>query len=278
MTVQPDTPSSQQDAGSGRYADLGGLRMYYEIHGTGEPLVLLHGALSATGTSFGLLLPELAKSRMVIAVEQQAHGRTADIDRPLRIPQMADDTAALLAHLGIERADLLGYSMGAGIALDLAVRRPHLVRKLVLISVTFDRTGLHPGLLEGLDQLTPDMLAGSPFEQEYLRIAPNPQDWPNLVAKTKELDRNLPELAPEVVQAVRPPVLLMIGDSDIVRPEHAVQMFRLLGGGVAGDVTAMPRSQLAILPGTSHITVMHRTELLLSMVSAFLDAADKESG
>lgn len=166
------------DVQGGGYAEVNGLSVYYEIHGAGDPLVLLHGALSATDTSFGALLPGLAVRRRVIAVEQQGHGRTADIDRPLAIGQMADDTAAVLQHLGIERADFFGYSMGSGIALDLAVRRPELVRKLVVASVGFNNDGFHPGLLEGIEQMTPDALAGSPFEQEYLRSRPTRRTGP----------------------------------------------------------------------------------------------------
>src|SRR5438876_6729505 len=132
----------------GQYASVNGLNMYYEVHGAGRPLVLLHGALSAIDTSFGKVLPSLAKSRQVVAIEQQAHGHTADIDRPLTIEQMADDTVALLHQLELDEVDFFGYSMGAGIALQIAVRRPDLVRKLVLASPAYSRDGLHPGLLE----------------------------------------------------------------------------------------------------------------------------------
>jgi pimeloyl-ACP methyl ester carboxylesterase len=254
------------------YAEVNGLQMYYEIHGAGEPLVLLHGALSATETSFGALLPELAKHRQVIALEQQGHGRTADIDRPLTVAQMADDTAALLAYLGIARADLFGYSIGSAVALNLAIRRPELVRKAVLASATYHVDGMHPGILDGIEYITPEALAGSPFEAEYLRTAPDPAAWPTLIEKVKELDRNLPNFEREAVAGIAAPVLLVIGDSDIVRPEHAVEMFRLLGGGVAGDMVGLPKSQLAILPGTTHVTVPSRADLLLSLIPRFLDA------
>jgi pimeloyl-ACP methyl ester carboxylesterase len=129
---------------------VNGLEMYYEIHGSGRPLVLLHGGLSAIGTSFGKLLPSLARTRQVVAAELQAHGRTADIDRPLRMEHLADDVAALLRHLGIDNADFFGYSIGSGVAQELAVRHPELVRKLVLASTSYDRSGIHPGILEGV--------------------------------------------------------------------------------------------------------------------------------
>jgi len=260
------------------YAPVNGLEMYYEIHGSGRPLVLLHGALSAIGTSFGQVLPELAKTRQVIAVELQAHGHTADVDRPLTVEQLAEDTAALLRHLGIGQADLFGYSLGAAVALQVALQHPELVRKLVVMSLTYNRDGFHPGLLEGIDNLKPEDLDGSPFQREYASIAPNPDDWPTLISKNKQLDHEFPGWPAEAVRSLQAPTLLVIGDSDIVRPEHAVEIFRLLGGGVAGDVAGLPRSQLAILPGTTHITVAYRGEWLASMINEFLDAPAPASG
>jgi pimeloyl-ACP methyl ester carboxylesterase len=259
------------------YAAVNDLQMYYEIHGSdvpggGRPLVLVHGALSGIGTSFGAVLPYLAKHRQVIAVELQAHGRTADVDRPLTIAQLAEDVAALLRHLGVERADLFGYSVGAAVALQVAMVHPSLVGRLVLTSVSYRQDGLHPGLLDGIEQLQPEHLAGSPFEQEYLSTAPRPGDWPTLINKVKRLDRENPDWPAEAVRAVTAPTLLVYGDSDIIRPEHAVEMFRLLGGGVAGDIAGLPRARLAILPGTTHITVMHRAEWLAAMVEEFLAA------
>lgn len=260
------------------YAPVNGLKMYYEIHGAGQPLVLLHGAFSAIGTSFGALLPELAKTRQVIAFELQAHGRTADIDRPLSLEQMADDVAAALRHLGIERADIFGYSMGAAVALHVVIRHPDVVRRLVLASVTYNLNGVHPGLMEGLADMKPEMMFGSPWHEEYTRIAPHPEDFATLFAKKTQMDREIQDLPAETIQAIQAPTLLIIGDSDLVRPEHAVEMFRLLGGGVFGDTPAgLPKSQLAILPGTSHVTVVSCADLLLSMIPAFLDAPRPET-
>jgi pimeloyl-ACP methyl ester carboxylesterase len=260
------------------YASVNGLNMYYEIHGTGQPQVLLHGAFSAIGTSFGDILPHLAKTRQVIAFELQAHGRTADIDRPLSLEQMADDTVAALEQLGIERADIFGYSMGAGVALHVAIRHPNVVRKLVLASVTYTLSGIHPGLLEGLGNMTPEMMFGSPWHEEYIRIAPHPENFSTLFAKKTQMDRQIQDLPAESIRAIEAPTLLIIGDSDLVRPEHAVEMFRLLGGGVFGDTPAgLPNSQLAVLPGTSHVTLISRTELLLPMITSFLDAPMPEA-
>jgi pimeloyl-ACP methyl ester carboxylesterase len=255
------------------YLPVNGLQMYYEIHGTGQPLVLLHGAFSAVGTSFGQLLPGLAQGRQVVAVELQGHGRTADIDRPMTLEVMADDVAAAVDQLGIQPADIFGYSTGAAVALQLVIRHPDAVRKLVLASVTYTLDGVHPGLMEGLGEMTPEMMHGSPWHEEYVRIAPRPEDFPTLFAKKTQMDQQLKDLPDEDIRAITAPTLLIIGDSDLVRPEHAVEMFSLLGGGVFGDTPAgLPDSQLAILPGTSHVSLVNRSELLVPMITSFLDA------
>ncbi len=254
------------------YAAVNGLQMYYEIHGAGQPLVLLHGAFSAIGTSFGALLPDFAKTRQVIGLELQAHGRTADIDRPMSLEQMADDTAAAIRHFGIERADLFGYSMGASVALQVALRHPEVVRKLVLASVTFNMSGVHPGLMDGFADMTPDMMVGSPWHDEYMRIAPNPDNFATLFAKKTQMDQGTQDVPAEAIQAIKAPTLIVIGDSDLVRPEHAVEMFRLLGGGVFGDMAGLPTSQLAVLPGTTHVSLVQRADLLLPIITPFLDA------
>jgi pimeloyl-ACP methyl ester carboxylesterase len=264
--------------GTHGYAPVNGLQMYYEIHGSGRPLVLLHGNLSTIGVDFGRMLPGLARDRRVIAAEQQAHGHTADIDRPLSIRQWADDTAALLRHLDVEQADFFAYSSGTGIAMELALQQPRLVRKLVLASVAYRLDGLHPGLTDGMDELQPEHLAGTPFEEDYARTAPNPGDWPRLVEKIKQLNRQLPEWPAEAVRSITAPTMLVYGDSDIVRPEHAAELFRLLGGGVPGDIAGLPRSRLAVLPGTTHVTLVHRADWLVPMVTEFLDAPMPEAG
>jgi len=256
----------------GSYAWVNGLKLYYEIHGSGRPLVLLHGGLSTIETSFSKVLPTFAKTRQVIAIEQQAHGHTADIDRLLTDEQMAEDTAALLRQLTIETADFFGYSLGSEIALEIAMRHPDLVRKLVLASPAYRRDGIYSEIWEVIETSKVEDLAGSVFQAAYARTAPNPEDWPTLIAKNKQHDREFAGWPPEDIRSIKAPTLLIIGDCDIVRPEHAVELFRLFGGGVVGDVAGLPNAQLAVLPGTTHLTLVDRANWLLSMITEFLDA------
>ncbi len=259
------------------FAPVNGLEMYYEIHGSGEPLVLLHGAFGAIDL-WGPILTSLAETHQVIAVELQGHGHTADIDRPLSFEQMADDVAALLDQLAIEQADIAGYSLGGDTALQVAIRHPRLVRKLVPISAKYRYDGEYPEILSGIQMMTPEILAGTPFEEAYLRHAPNPEDFPVLVEKLKAhfgTEYAWPEAD---IQSIAAPAFLIIGDSDTVRPEHAVELFRLLGGGVAGDIVGLPSSQLAILPGTTHGTIgFEQIDRLVAMIDAFLAAPMPEA-
>ena len=254
------------------YVSVNGLDMYYEIHGEGQPLVLLHGAFSAIGTSFAKILPGLAERRQVIAFELQGHGRTADIDRPLTLEGMAEDVAAALPQLGIEQADVFGYSTGGAVALHFATRHPEMLRKLVLMSVSYTLSGVHPGLMEGLGEMKPEMMHGSPWHEEYMRLAPRPEDFARLFEKKTQMDRQIKDFSDDAIRGIEAPTLLIIGDSDLIRPEHAVEMFRLRGGGVFGDTPAgLPNSQLAVLPGTSHVSIVDRADWLVPMINEFLD-------
>jgi pimeloyl-ACP methyl ester carboxylesterase len=259
-----------------RYAPVGDLEMYYEIHGSGRPLILLHGAYM-TIDMMGPILRGLAAIRQVVAVEQQGHGRTADVDRPLTYERMADDTAELARHLAIDDADVVGYSMGGGIALQLAIRHPGVVRKLVLASTAFTGDGMHAVALEMFPSITPEMFAGSPVEEAYLRTASNPGDFPKLVEKLTRLFTTPYAWPEEDIRAIAAPTLIVLGDSDGIRLEHAVELFGLRGGGVMGDLAALPESQLAVLPGTTHrvppgVGLLDRAEWLLAMIPPFLDA------
>ena len=252
------------------YASVNGLEMYYEIHGTGEPMVVLHGAYMSI-VSMGEIIPRLAETRQVIAVELQGHGRTADVDRPLSYEQMADDVAALMQSIGIERADIFGYSLGASTGIQLAIRHPQMVDRLVLASPAYNRSAYHPGFFEMVETITPELFAGTPIVDDYARLAPNPENFPTLVEKLVQLDLETPDWLAEDIQGITSPTLVIVGDSDAVRPEHAVEMFRLFGGGVNGDLTGLPNAQLAVLPGTTHIGVVFRVNLLTPIITEFLD-------
>lgn len=253
------------------HATINGLNMYYEIHGEGgTPLVMIHGSLMSS-TAFAQIIPQLSKKHQVIVADMQAHGRTADIDRALDCKQMADDVAALAAHLGHEKVDVFGFSMGGGIALQTAIRHPKLVRKAIIASSGYIKEGWHPEAISSVEYLTPEMLAGSPFEQEYQSIAPQPENWPQLINKIKALDIDSSQASPEQVKNLAMPVLLIAGDSDIIRADHMAKFFELLGGIVPGDMAGMPKSQLAILPGTSHIGLLSRPEIPV-FIENFVDA------
>ncbi len=261
----------------GRYAQVNDLNMYYEIHGTGEPLILLPGGFM-TIEAMGAIVPSLAQTRQVIAVELQGHGHTADIDRPLSYEAMADDIAALIEQLGLEQADLFGYSLGGGVALQTAIRHPHLVRKLVLVSTAFKGDGWYPEVKAGMRAISVETFAGTPVVEAYLKTSPRPEAWPTVVAKMRQLVPSDYDWA-EGVAGLKMPVLILVGDADGLRLTHVVEMFNLLGGGKGdGDLTGMSPSALAVLPSTTHVGwappfhgIITRTELL-PMLTEFLDA------
>lgn len=260
------------------YAPVNGLKLYYEIHGTGEPLVLLHGGLGAT-EMFSAIMPALSTNRQVIAVELQGHGRTADIARPLSVEAMAGDIAALMKHLGIDRADVMGYSLGGMVALRTAIQHPGVVKRLVIVSSACEHNGWYPEILAGMAQMGPkaaEPMKQTPMYKTYARLAPKPEDWPVLLTKLGELLSKDYDWSKEVA-AIQAPTLLVFGDADAVRTSHAVEFFELLGGGkkdAGWDGSGMSNARLAILPGLTHYNIFS-SPALASTVTAFLDAPTK---
>ena len=257
------------------YASVNCLNLYYEIHGAGEPLILLHGGVGAI-EMFGEVLPSLAQNRQVVSVDLQAHGRTADIDRPLSFELMAEDIAALTKHLGVEDADVMGYSLGGGVALRIAIQHPEVVRKLVLVSTPFKRDGWYPEILAGMGQMGPqvaEQMKQTPMYQLYASIAPKPEDWPVLLTKLGELLRQDYDWSNEVA-AIKAPTLIVVGDADSVRTAHAVAFFELLGGGkvdAGWDGSGISNARLAILPSMTHYNIFS-SPTLAAVVASFLDA------
>lgn len=239
------------------YAKLGELNLYYELHGAGEPLILLHGGLGSIEL-FCPGLDALAAHRRVIAVELQGHGRTADIDRPMSFEHMADDLGGLIAHLGLPAVDVMGYSLGAGAAIQTAIRHRDRVGKLVVVSAPFCRDAWFPEVLAGMAQVEnlSELLRKSPLYANYARLAPRVEDWPRLLAKSADLLGRDYDWTAQI--AALPPTLLVYADADSIRPAHMVEAFAALGGGLhdAGwDGRKRPASQLAILPGTTHYDI-----------------------
>jgi pimeloyl-ACP methyl ester carboxylesterase len=259
----------------GSHASVNGLQMYYEVHSTGKPLVLLHGGVGAI-EMFGEVLGMLAEGRQVVAADLQAHGRTADVERPLSLESMADDVAALIEHLGFERADVMGYSLGGGVALQSAIRHPEVVRKLVLVSTPFRREGWYPEVLEGMAQMGPEAaepMKATPMYQLYAGVAPRPEEWPVLLTKLGRLLAQDYDYSEEVA-AIEAPTKIVVGDADSVRTAHAVEFFELLGGGKADtgwDGLGRPNARLAVLPATTHYDIFSSPGLA-SAVTPSLDS------
>lgn len=260
------------------HADINGLKMYYEVYqpvgqagGTGKPIVLLHGSFMTIPLNWSHWIPLLAKDRKVIVAEMQGHGRTRDISREFSYEGMADDVSGLLDYLNIDRADILGYSMGGGVAFQVAVRHPEQVRRLVILSGTYTHNGWWPDVEEAFATFTPDMFKDTPIEEQYLSFGNDPADFPKFVKKVISIDLE-PYDWSEDVKNIQAPIFMAIGDADGVRYEHAMELFRARGGGKMGDIHGLPKSRLAILPGTTHIGMMLQTDWLIPMITDFLDS------
>ena len=262
-------PALAQSEPVGNRVEVNGMHMYYEVSGEGDPLVVLHGAYMNI-PSMGAIIPKLAETHRVYALEFQGHGRTTDINRPITYPNLADDVAAFMDAMGLETTDVFGYSMGAIAGLQLAIRHPEKVNKLAAASVAYDADGWQPAFKAIIPTMTVEMILDMPFAEDYRRLAPNPDGFPALVEKLIALEHE-PMAWEEDVKALKTPVLIITGDADVATLEHSVAMFRLLGGGVMGDMgKPLPESRLAVMPATSHTAVIGQVELLLAFIEPFL--------
>lgn len=245
------------------------MRMYYEVSGTGDPLIVLHGAYMNIPT-MGAIIPRLAGTHKVYALEFQGHGRTPDIARPITYPNLADDVAAFMDAVGVPKADVFGYSMGAVAGLQLAMRHPAKVNKLVAASVAYDVKGWQPAYTAFIPQMTVEMFVAMPFAEDYQKLAANPDGFPELVRKLIALEKE-PMAWEADVRKMKTPLLIIAGDADVATLEHSVAMFRMFGGGGMGDMgQPLPASRFGVLPATAHTAVITQADLLHAMIEPFL--------
>lgn len=253
------------------YADVNGLRMYYEVHGNGKPIVLLHGSYMNIPMNWSEIIPLFARDRKVIVAEMQGHGRTKDISREFSYEGMADDVSALLKYIRVDSADIVGYSMGGGVAFQLAVRHPDQVRRLVVLSGVYAHDGWWPDVEASFSTFTPEMFKGSAVQKQYDSLGNDPARFPEFVRKVISIDLKPYDWTKDVMN-IKVPIFMAIGDADGVRYEHALKLFQTKGGGKMGDIHGLPKSRLAIVPGTTHIGMMQRAEWLIPMINDFLDS------
>ena len=260
----------------GNRVKVNGMQMYYEVSGAGDPIVVLHGAYMNIPT-MGAIIPMLAKTHKVYALELQGHGRTTDIDRPITYQNLADDVAAFMDAVGLPKADVFGYSMGAAAALQFAIRHPDKVNKLIAASVAYDAKGWQPAFTAMIPSMTPEMLTNTPLPAEYRKLAPNPNGFPELARKLIQLEKE-PMAWEADVRKLKLPVLIISGDADVATLEHTVSLFRILGGGEMGDMgKPLPAARLAVLPATSHTSVITQPDLLIAFIEPFLKGQTPKS-
>jgi pimeloyl-ACP methyl ester carboxylesterase len=271
------THQTTETKGIGEYAEVNGINLYYETHGAGRPMILLHGGLMS-GEMFGPILPSLAERHLVITIDLQGHGRTADIDRPIDIRLMADDIAALIDHLGLEKPDVVGYSLGGGVALLTAMKYPEKVGKLVSASANIRRDAIPPEMLAQQAQVNAaaaEFMKDTPMYQHYQQVAPRPDDFPRLLDKigesmSKDFDFS------EEVRTLKVPTLIVAADADMAPPSHYVEVFKLLDGGLRdggwmGEGRPKGGHALAILPGLTHYN-LGISPLFATVILDFLNA------
>jgi pimeloyl-ACP methyl ester carboxylesterase len=268
--------STTVTTGTGKYAKVNGINLYYEIHGAGRPLILLHGGLGS-GETFGPVLTQLAQRHQVITVDLQGHGRTADIDRPFDVRLLADDIAALIDHLGLKKPDLVGYSLGGGVAMHLAAKYPDKIRRLVAVSANIRPDAIYPEMRAQQGQMSAasvEFLKETPMYDLYQRVAPRPEDFPRLLDKIGEAMSHDFDFTEEA-RGLQMPTLIVAGDADMAPPSHYVEVFKLLGGGLRdggwmGEGRAPGGHALAILPGLTHYSI-NTSPLLAAVTLDFLD-------
>jgi pimeloyl-ACP methyl ester carboxylesterase len=257
---------------SSGYAPVNGSKVYYEVYGAGDPIVLLHGAYMTINSNWGELIPVLSKTRKVIALELDGHGHTPLSQRPCSYQTLASDVAVVLKHLKIDSADILGFSYGGTVAFQFAIQQPAMTRKLIVISSTYKSEGWLGIMYTMLTGLKPDAFDNTPIRSEYIKVAPDTSNWHKFIAKMLKFSAEKFNLGDDKIKNIKAPVLLIMGDNDGTDKKVVAETYSLLGGNVFGDVVGIPKSQLAILPAKGHGTLMMDTQAIAANVGAFLAA------
>lgn len=252
------------------YAPVNGIKVYYEVYGDGAPIVLLHGAFMTIDMNWGQLIPELSKTRKVIAIELQGHGHSPLADRKYSFPNLAGDVASVMDYLKVDSADVAGYSMGGSVAYQFAIQYPKRLKKLVIISSTYKTKGWLPEVTSAFNAFKPEFFTNTPLQVGYDAVAPDKTKWTNFLEQMFVFIRTPFDMGDANIAKITSPVLIISGDNDGLDKIELVKTYKLLGGGIAADMGQMPRSQLAIVPSQSHVSVMMQTSAILSYLDAFL--------
>ncbi|HSZ84634.1 MAG TPA: alpha/beta hydrolase [Puia sp.] len=252
------------------YAPVNGIKIYYEVYGEGRPLVLLHGAFFTIGMNWSELIPELSKTRKVIAIELQGHGHTQFSDRKLSFPTLANDVAGIMDYLKIDSADVAGFSMGGSVAYEFAIQSPKRLRKLVIISSTYKSSNWLPIVNNGFKKMKPELFTSGPIKDAYNAVAPDTTKWTKFLEQMIAFAQTPFNLGDSNIAKISAPVLIISGDNDGLDKIELAKTYQLFGGGVSADLQPMPKSQLAIIPAQGHISVMMQTTTILTYLNNFL--------
>ena len=269
FTVVQSNGQQLKPAGSG-YVPVNGIKVYYEVYGEGKPLVLLHGAFMNIEMNWGQLLPELSKTRKVIAIEMQGHGHTPYSDRKLDLATMASDVDGVMNYLKVDSADVVGYSMGGSIAYQLIIQNPKRVKKLVIISSTYKSTGWAPQIANAFKNMKPEMFANSPMKTAYDAVAPDKTKWSKFIEQMLGFLATQFDMGDNNIAKITSPVLIISGDNDGLDKVELAKTYQLLGGGGSADMGPMPKSHLAVVPSQSHVSLMMQTNTILGYLDGFL--------
>jgi pimeloyl-ACP methyl ester carboxylesterase len=270
MTTASSSNGQQLKPSNSGYVPVNGIKVYYEVFGEGKPIVLLHGAFMTIETNWGQLISELSKTRKVIAIELQGHGRTQFSDRKLLRTTLASDVEGVMDYLKIDSADIAGYSFGGNVAYQFAIQSPKRLRKLVIISSTYKSTGWMPEINNAFKNMKPEVFANTPMKAAYDAVAPDKTKWIPFLEQMIALAGQSFDLGDANISKISAPVLIIAGDNDGLDKIELIKTYQLLGGGVCADFGAMPKSQLAIIPSQGHVSLMMQTTTILSYVNDFL--------